>query len=405
MQKLTLKDLDLHGKCVLVRVDFNVPLELSSDSSRYNVADDTRILAALPTIQWITEAGGKAVLLSHLGRPKGKPDQKFSLAPVADRLSELLNSSLRFSSETVGNVVQKTIRTMPNGSVILLENTRFFPGETVNDAAFAAELAKLGDLYVNDAFGTAHRTHASNVGVASLFSQSAAGFLLEKELNQLGHALESPARPMVALLGGAKVSDKMGVITNLLGIVDHILIGGAMAYTFLKAKGIAVGTSLVEDDRLTDAREMLDHAEGKLLLPSDHVVSNSLSEPQSSQTLSESIDDGLSGFDIGPETVARYSDLISQAQTCIWNGPMGVFEVPEFSSGTIAMARAMASATGRGAVTIVGGGDSVAAIKQANLDREVSHVSTGGGAMLKFLEGDKLPALEVLTDRQTELRQ
>ncbi len=399
MQKLTLRDLDLHGQCVLVRVDFNVPLRLSPDSNRYEVVDDTRILAALPTIQWIMEAGGKAVLLSHLGRPKGQPDQKFSLAPVADRFSELSDSSLRFSSETVGNVVQKTIRTMPNGSVILLENTRFFPGETENDPTFAAELAKLGDLFVNDAFGTAHRAHASNVGVAGLFSQSAAGFLLERELTQLGHALESPTRPTVALLGGAKVSDKMGVITNLLGIMDHILIGGAMAYTFLKAKGIAVGTSLVEDNRLNDAREMLDQAEGKLLLPSDHIVSSSLSESHPSQIVSGSIDDGLSGFDIGPQTVAHYSELVNNAQTCIWNGPMGVFEVPGFSSGTMAMAQAMASATEKGAVTIVGGGDSVSAIKQANLEREVSHVSTGGGAMLKFLEGEVLPALDVLTDQ------
>lgn len=399
MPKLTLKDLELQGKCVLVRVDFNVPLQLSDHSDCYEVVDDTRIIAALPTIQTITESGGKAVLISHLGRPKGEPDPKYSLAPVADRLSSILGAPLRFSSETTGSVVEKTIRTMPNGSVILLENTRYFSAETTNDPAFAGELAKLGDLFVNDAFGTAHRAHASNVGVASHFSQSAAGHLLETELVQLSHAMESPTPPTVALLGGAKVSDKMGVILNLLDIVDHILIGGAMAYTFLKAKGIDVGSSLVEEDRLRDAQQMLEKAASKLLLPTDHVVSTAINAPNAAQTVSGSIGDGLVGLDIGPATIDHYTQMILNAKTCIWNGPMGVFEVPAFSAGTNAMAQAMATATDQGCVTIVGGGDSVAAIKQAHLHEKVTHVSTGGGAMLKFLEGKPLPGLDALTDQ------
>lgn len=398
MGKLTLKDLDLQGKCALVRVDFNVPLQLSEKTNCYEVVDDTRIRAALPTIRTITEAGGKAVLLSHLGRPKGQPDPQYSLAPVADHLSGLLGTNLRFSSETIGSVVQKTVRTMPGGSVILLENTRYFPEETRNDPDFAAELAKLGDIFVNDAFGTAHRAHASNVGVASHFSLAAAGHLLENELVQLGNALQSPTPPAVALLGGAKVSDKIGVITNLLEIVDHILIGGAMAYTFLKAKGIPIGNSLVEEDRLGDAQAMLDKAQGKILLPGDHIVSTDLNAPNASKTVYGSIENGFMGLDIGPETVEMYTRKIMDANTCIWNGPMGVFEIPEFVSGTGAMAQAMASTTRKGAVTIIGGGDSVAAVKQSNLHTEVTHVSTGGGAMLQFLEGKSLPGLDALTD-------
>ncbi len=399
MPKLTIADLELHGKCVLVRVDFNVPLHLSPDSDYYNVTDDTRIRAALPTIQTITESGGKAILLSHLGRPKGTPDEKFSLAPVADQLSQILSTNVRFSSETVGPVVEKTIRTMPNGSILLLENTRYFSGETTNDPTLAAELAQLGDMFINDAFGTAHRSHASNVGVASHFpDHAAAGYLLEEELHVLGKALQSPSPPMVALLGGAKVSDKMGVIANLTTIVDHILIGGAMAYTFLLAKGVSVGKSLVEKERLHDASDLMDIAGDKLHLPSDHIVSTSLDTPSDSQTMAGGIDDGLLGVDIGPQTIATYSDLLRQAKTCIWNGPMGIFEVPEYASGTNAMAQAVASATDHGAVTIVGGGDSVAAMTQANLHHNVSHVSTGGGAMLRFLEGKSLPGVDALTD-------
>jgi len=401
MPKLTIADLEITGKCVLVRVDFNVPLHISDQSDYYEVSDDTRIRAAIPTIQAITESGGKAILLSHLGRPKGKPEEKFSLAPVADRLSQILNTTVRFSSETIGPVVEKTIRTMPNGSILLLENTRYFPGETTNDSSLAEDLASLGDMFVNDAFGTAHRSHASNVGIASHFpDQSVAGFLLEKELLHLGNTLQSPSKPMVALLGGAKVSDKMGVIANLSGIVDHILIGGAMAYTFLLAKGINVGNSLVEKDRLDDALQLINLAGDKLHLPTDHITSTALDQPSDIQTISGGIEDNrLLGVDIGPQTVAAYSEVVRQAQTCIWNGPMGIFEVPEYASGTNAMALAVASATDRGAVTIVGGGDSVAAITKSNLHQNISHVSTGGGAMLKFLEGKLLPGVNVLTDR------
>ncbi|MYH08120.1 MAG: phosphoglycerate kinase, partial [Rhodothermaceae bacterium] len=332
--------------------------------------------------------------------PKGKPDPRYSLPPVADRLGELLGTMPRFSSETVGNIVEKTIQAMPFGSVILLENTRYFPGETANDPDFAADLAKLGDVFVNDAFGTAHRAHASNVGVARHSSLAAAGFLLERELVQLGSVLESPHPPTVALLGGAKVSDKMGVITNLTDIADHILIGGAMAYTFLKAKGISVGNSLVEEDRLDDAREILDKAAGKLLLPCDHVVSTAIDKPEERRILPGSIENDFMGLDIGPETIALYTEKVLQAGTCIWNGPMGVFEVTAFASGTNAMAHAVAKSTDQGAVTIVGGGDSVAAIKQTGLDSQVTHVSTGGGAMLDFLEGKALPGLVALTDKQ-----
>ena len=399
MPKLALTDLDVHGKCVLVRVDFNVPLQLSQEPNRYEVADDSRILAALPTIKTISEAGGKAVLISHLGRPKGQPNQKYSLAPVADRLGELLDTSLRFSSETVGSVVQKTIRTMPNGSVILLENTRYFPEETTNDPTFAAELAKLGDLFVNDAFGAAHRAHASNVGVASHFPLAAAGLLLQKELLHLGDVLQSPTPPTIALIGGAKVSDKIGVITNLLDIVDQILIGGAMAYTFLKAQGISVGNSLVEEDRLEDAQAMLSKAAEKICLPHDHIASTALTAPKDAKVISTSIPEGLLGLDIGPNTISDYTHIVSCAKTCIWNGPMGVFEVPAFSLGTKAMAQAMATATENGAITIVGGGDSVSAIKQTDLHQNITHVSTGGGAMLEFLEGKILPGVDVLTDQ------
>lgn len=400
MEKLTLKDLDLRGKCVLVRVDFNVPLREGDESDRYEVADDTRIRAALPTIEAIREANGKTVLMSHLGRPKGKPDPRYSLAPVADRLGELLGTMPRFSSETIGTIVEKSIQAMPFGSVILLENTRYFPGETTNDPDFAAELAKLGDVFVNDAFGTAHRAHASNVGVAKHVSLAAAGFLLERELVQLGSVLEAPHPPTVALLGGAKVSDKMGVITNLTGIADHILIGGAMAYTFLKAQGISVGNSLVEEDRLDDAREILNKAAEKLLLPCDHVVSSAIDKPDARGLLSGAIENDFMGLDIGPETITQYTTKVLQAGTCIWNGPMGVFEVPAFASGTNAMAHAVAESTDKGAVTIVGGGDSVAAIKQTGLDGQVTHVSTGGGAMLDFLEGKELPGLMALTNKQ-----
>lgn len=404
MTKLTVGDLDLYGKRILVRVDFNVPLRLVTNHSSnsvdgYEVADDTRIRAALPTLRKVTGAGGKAILLSHLGRPSGAPDPQFSLSPVAERLSEVLGQRVRFSSDTIGPVVQKAIRSMPNGSVLLLENTRFFPGETKNDSEFASELAELGDLFVNDAFGTSHRAHASNVGAAAIIKQSAAGLLLEREVSQLGRILKAPERPLVALLGGAKVSDKIGVIANLLEIVDHILIGGAMSYTFLKAQGYGVGSSLVEDEQLTNARAMLEAAQSKLVLPRDHIIATSIDAEDDCRIIAGEIPEAYMGVDVGPDTVTHYTGILSTARTAVWNGPMGVFEVDAFAAGTLAMAKALAETTESGAVSIVGGGDSLAAIAAAGLSSKMSHVSTGGGAMLEFLEGKVLPGLNVLTDK------
>lgn len=404
MDKLTLADLNLDGRRVLVRVDFNVPLAACPpvqpfEDVSYVVSDGTRIHAALPTLRAILDAGGKAILLSHLGRPKGQPDGKFSLAPVAEYLSNLLDGQVRFCNSTTGPLVHRILRGMPASTVLLLENTRFLPGETSNDRALAKALAELGDVFVNDAFGTCHRAHASNVGVAELVPQAAAGLLVERELQQLGAALHNPAAPVVALLGGAKVSDKMGVIRNLAQIADHILIGGAMSYTFLKASGFDTGDSLVEDDRLDDALDMTVATSGKLMLPVDHVASTELSAADDAVITGRDIPEGLMGLDIGPATVKRYTEILRNAKTIIWNGPMGVFEQPAFAKGTLAMASCLAEATRNQAVTVVGGGDSVAAIRQADLASQVTHVSTGGGAMLQFLEGRDLPGVTVLTDR------
>lgn len=404
MDKLTLADLNLDGRRVLVRVDFNVPLAACPpvqpfEDVSYVVSDGTRIHAALPTLRAILDAGGKAILLSHLGRPKGQPDGKFSLAPVAEYLSNLLDGQVRFCNSTTGPLVHRILRGMPASTVLLLENTRFLPGETSNDRALAKALAELGDVFVNDAFGTCHREHASNVGVAELVPQAAAGLLVERELQQLGAALNNPAAPVVALLGGAKVSDKMGVIRNLAQIADHILIGGAMSYTFLKASGFDTGDSLVEDDRLDDALDMTVATSGKLMLPVDHVASTELAAADDAVITGRDIPEGLMGLDIGPATVKRYTEILRKAKTIIWNGPMGVFEQPAFAKGTLAMASCLAEATRNQAVTVVGGGDSVAAIHQADLASQVTHVSTGGGAMLQFLEGRDLPGVTVLTDR------
>ena len=398
MAKLTLDDLDLHGKRVLVRVDFNVPLD-HNDEGLLTVSDDTRIRAALPTIKTITEAGGKAVLMSHLGRPKGKPDPKFSLSPVADHLQSVLGQRVRFVSNTIGEAVEKTIRSMPEGSIVLLENTRFREGETKNDPEFAARLAELADVFVNDAFGTAHRAHASNEGVAHRVEQAAMGYLLQREIDYLGRALSAPEPPFVAVLGGAKVSDKIGVITNLLDKVDAVLIGGAMSYTFLKALGHAVGGSRVEEDRLDEARAMYEQADGKILLPHDHVAADAFDNDAPHRTVEGAIPDGTMGLDIGPATIAAYRARLLAARTIVWNGPMGVFEMPNFARGTQAVAETLVEATTGGALTIVGGGDSVAAITQAGYADAVSHVSTGGGAMLEFLEGKTLPGLAALTDK------
>lgn len=398
MAKLTLDDLDLRGKRVLVRVDFNVPLD-HDEAGLLTVSDDTRIRAALPTIEAITEAGGKAILMSHLGRPKGKPDPKFSLSPVADHLQSVLNQRVRFVSNIIGEAVEKTIRTMPEGSIVLLENTRFREGETKNDTEFAGRLAELADVFVNDAFGTAHRAHASNVGVAQRVDQAAMGFLLQREFDYLGRALGAPEPPFVAILGGAKVSDKIGVITNLLDKVDAVLIGGAMSYTFLKALGHAVGGSRVEEDRLDEARAIYEQADGKILLPQDHIAADAFANDAPHQTVDGAIPHGTMGLDIGPATIAAYRERLLAAKTIVWNGPMGVFEMPSFARGTQAIAETLVEATTRGALTIVGGGDSVAAITQAGYADAVSHVSTGGGAMLEFLEGKTLPGLAALTDK------
>lgn len=396
MSKLSIDDLDLAGKRVLVRVDFNVPLKEGKNGD-LTVGDDTRIRAALPTIRAIKDRGGKVILMSHLGRPKGEPKPDFSLAPVADRLQELLGDRVRFISNTVGHAVEETARELPEGGVLLLENTRFNPGETKNDDALAAQLAKLGDLYVNDAFGTAHRAHASTEGVAHKVEKAAQGYLLKKEIDYLTKLIQQPEHPYVAVLGGAKVSDKIGVIENLLEHVDALLIGGAMSYTFLKALGHEVGDSKVEDDKLDVAAELFERAETKIKLPSDHVVAKAFDNDAERKTVSGEISEGWMALDIGPETVETYRKTILQAQTIVWNGPMGVFEMPNFARGTIAIAEAMADTTKKGALTVVGGGDSVAAIVESGYADSVSHVSTGGGAMLEFLEGKTLPGIAALS--------
>lgn len=397
MAKLSIDDLDLQGKRVLIRVDFNVPLKEDEDGDKV-VGDDSRVRAALPTIRAVLEAQGKAILMSHLGRPKGEPDPAFSLAPVAQHLESLLDARVRFASNTVGEAVESTVRSMPQASVLLLENTRFESGERENDPAFARRLATLADVYVNDAFGTAHRAHASTEGVTRFMERSAMGTLVKREIDQLSRLLEDPAKPFVAVLGGAKVSDKIGVIENLLPRVDHLLIGGAMSYTFLKALGHNVGQSRIEEPKLEQAKALYEKADGKIVLPSDHVAAEAFDNEASFETVSGDIPPGTMGLDIGPETVATYRDLLMKAQTIVWNGPMGVFEMSNFAKGTNAIAEAIAEATDGGAFSVVGGGDSVAAIVEAGFEDRISHVSTGGGAMLEFLEGKELPGIAALCD-------
>jgi phosphoglycerate kinase len=398
MTKLSIRDLDLAGKRVFVRVDFNVPL----DGQR--VTDDTRIAETLPTLKLARERGARLVLASHLGRPKGKPDPKYSLRPVAGRLAELAGVSVDFASDCVGAEAEAKSRALKDGGILVLENVRYHPEEEANDAGFSRQLASLCDgLFVCDAFGSAHRAHASVVGITKFVGQAAAGLLMERELDYLGKALTSPARPFVAVLGGAKVSDKIEVVENLMKIADAMLIGGGMAYTFLKSQGLAVGKSLVEADKLDLARRVMEEAGAKkfrLLLPTDHVVGAEFKADTQTRTTSVAeTPDGWMGLDIGPETIRQFSAEIARAQTIVWNGPMGVFEMPAFARGTIEMAQAIAAATSRGATSIVGGGDSVAAIHQAGLADKVSHISTGGGASLEFLAGRKLPGVEALTDK------
>ena len=397
MPKLTLDDVNLRGKRVLIRVDFNVPLDTDEDGSPA-VADDTRIRAALPTIRHVLDQQGKVILISHLGRPGGQPNPDLSLACVAEHLGTLLEERVRFSSNTVGDTVEEVVDGMNEGSVILLENTRFDSGEKGNDESFARGLAALADVYVNDAFGAAHRAHASTAGVAEFVDVAVMGRLMESEIDALTRVRDNPDHPMVAILGGAKVSDKLGTIRALSDSADHLLIGGAMSYTFLKALGRDVGTSRVEEDRLDTAESLYEDAEGRIVLPSDHVVADALDEDADASVVGEDIPDDLMGLDIGPETVETYRKALSEAETIVWNGPMGVFEIEQFSKGTMAVAEAVADATDDGAFSVVGGGDSVSALSRSGFTDRISHVSTGGGAMLTFLEGAPLPGIEALSD-------
>lgn len=398
MAKRTMADLDLKGKHALVRVDFNVPLDKKTGA----ITDDTRIRGALPTIHALLDAGAAVILMSHLGRPKGVTPS-LSLAPVADRLRDLLPGvAVAFVAECVGPQAEAAAQALPPGSILLLENLRFHPEEEANSPAFAAQLAQLGDSYVNDAFGSAHRAHASTTGVAHLLP-AALGLLMEREVAVLGAALESPARPFVAVLGGAKVSDKMGVITNLLGKVDSLLIGGGMANTFLAAQGYPSGDSLLEADRVEEAAGLIRQAQERgvaLLLPDDVVIADAFAADAASRVVpAAAVPDGWRILDIGPATTARYVATILAARTVVWNGPMGVFEFPRFASGTRALAQAAATATHAGAITIIGGGDSVAAVEEAGLADQISHISTGGGASLEFLEGRTLPGVAAIGER------
>jgi phosphoglycerate kinase len=393
--KKSLEDIDVSGKRVFCRCDFNVPINAAGE-----ISDATRIRAALPTITHLIKNGAKVILASHLGRPKGKPSPAFSLAPVAKYLSDLLGQPVVMAPDCIGPEVEKLAGELENGQVMLLENVRFHSGETENDAEFAAQLAKLADIYVNDAFGTAHRAHASTEGVARLLQPAVAGYLMEKELRYLGSALANPERPFVAILGGAKVSDKITVIENLLSKVDVILIGGGMAYTFLKAQGFATGQSLVEEDRIAMAGDLLDKAKKAgvtFLLPSDHLVANEFSadSPYITAKNEEFPGSGM-GLDIGPETVKTYVEQIKAAKTVVWNGPMGVFEFENFARGTLAVAEALAQSD---CLSIIGGGDSVAAVNKSKLQDKMTHISTGGGASLEFLEGKQLPGVVALTDK------
>lgn len=394
----SIADVDVAGKRVLVRVDFNVPQDESGA-----ITDDTRIVESLPTIMSIVDRGGVAVLMSHLGRPKGKPNSKYSLCPVAEHLATLLRTrgvAVNFATECTGSVAEAAVSQAPFGSVVLLENLRFHAEEEANDGAFCAALAKLGDVYCNDAFGTAHRAHASTAGIASLFDVRCAGLLIMKELEYLGSALANPKRPLVAIMGGSKISGKIDVINALLSSCDIILVGGGMMFTFLKAKGLGVGSSLVEEDRIDLARELMQRAADagvQLLIPTDTIVASAFADTADNQTvLVESIPDGMMGLDIGPDTQKRFTEVIRSAGTVVWNGPMGVFEFAHFQGGTRAVATAMAEATASGVVTIVGGGDSAAAVTQFGHAKNVTHVSTGGGASLEFLEGKALPGVVAL---------
>ncbi len=401
MSKLSIRDLDLAGKRVFIRVDFNVPLSYAEPRQ---VTDDTRIRETLPTLRLARERGARMVLASHLGRPKGKPNAQFSLRPAAAKLEELIGAPVEFAADCVGADAESKSKALANGAILLLENVRFHAEEEANDETFSRQLAALCDgLSVCDAFGSAHRAHASVVGITRFVKQAAAGLLMEKELTYLGKAITNPERPFVAILGGAKVSDKIGVVENLMRIADAMVIGGGMAYTFFKAQGIGIGKSLVEDDKLDLARKILADAKQRgfrFVLPSDHVTASEFKADAKTQTLPVTqIPDGWMGLDIGPQTVATFRSELARAKTIVWNGPMGVFEMPAFAKGTLGVAEAVAAATDGGATSIVGGGDSVAAVHQAGVADKISHISTGGGASLEFLAGEKLPGVEALTNK------
>jgi phosphoglycerate kinase len=389
MDKKTIRDVNSKNKRAVVRVDFNVPLKDGQ------VSDDTRIVASLPTIKYLIAQGAKVILCSHLGRPTGK-DPKYSLRPVAGRLQELLGKPVTFVADCIGQPVERAVEGMKAGDVVLLENVRFYPEEEKNDSSFAKKLAALGDVYVNDAFGSAHRAHASTEGIAH-YLPAVAGFLMEKELNYLGSALTNPAHPFVTILGGAKVSEKIKVIENLLPKVDSLLIGGGMANTFAKAKGYPVGQSLVEDDKLEFARGLIERSHGKLVFPVDWVIADRFAADAKSQVAAvESVPDGWRILDIGPKSIEFFGGYLQKAKTVLWNGPLGVFEFPAFAKGTVEIAKRLAQSS---ATTIIGGGDSAAAVEQAGVADKMTHISTGGGASLEFLEGRVLPGVAALQDK------
>jgi phosphoglycerate kinase len=398
MNTLTIDDLQLKGKRVLVRVDFNVPLD-----EQQRITDDTRIVESLPTIRKILADGGRAILMSHLGRPKGKPKPEYSLKPVAQHLSSLIGKPVQFPPDCIGAEVKKMVDNLHDGDCMLLENLRYHNEEEANDPGFAKELASFGDVYVNDAFGSAHRAHASTEGVTKFIGQSAAGYLMQKELKYLGSAVGTPVRPYCAILGGAKISGKIDVIQNLMNKVDTLIIGGGMAYTFFKAEGLEIGKSLLEADKIDLAKQILAEVKTRkinMLFPVDCVVADAFDNAARRKVVSKNeIPADWQALDIGPETVRLFADTIAKSKTVVWNGPMGVFEMENFAVGTNAIAKALADATAKGTITIVGGGDSAAAIAKAGLEKAVSHVSTGGGASLEFLEGKILPGVAALTKK------
>lgn len=398
MSKLTIDDLKLKDKKVLMRVDFNVPLENGK------VIDDTRIVESLPSIRKVLNDGGKLILMSHLGRPKGKT-KDLSLEPVAKKLEELLKKPVKFITDCIGPEVEKAVSELKDGECLLLENLRFYSEEEKNDPEFADKLAKLGEIYINDAFGTAHRAHASTEGVTKHFKQCAAGYLMQKELKYLGMALSNPAHPFVAILGGAKISGKIDVVSNLMDRVDMLLIGGGMVFTFYKAMGLEIGDSLLEADKIELAKEILSKAKQKgldFVLPEDIVIAKQADEKAETKIVDkDKIEVGWKGLDIGPKTISLFAEKLENAKTVVWNGPMGVFEMDKFAKGTIEIAKVLAKITKKGATTIVGGGDSASAVAKAGVEKQISHISTGGGASLEFLEGKTLPGVAALTEKNS----